>query len=304
MRKGRALLLLVIALVDAGVIYFGVHLRSKDDNSPPPTVPVILPTSPTPTATPQEVPTHSAADVKSASGFSEPILSVLSDEIGWRTVGYCKPGVFIATKNSGASWINVPPPAAYVIYVHQIDAKRGWAIGSDVNCTRLTRYDTHDGGQHWHQRASLGKVWIPVPVGVVTPTGKVASPCGQAHATPIAFSSAGAAGTAVVICRHGVFRSADSGSSWQPVGPISSGYPAAVALTSSGSGVMLMTESRGCRKGTRVLQTSDAGASWTIGECLLVAQPPLAVGIADDGRGLLLTLSSRYRTIDFGQEWD
>lgn len=302
-RYRRAILLLVIAVVDAGIVYLGVHKHSEAKNPPPPVV-ITLPTHPTKTAAPVAL-TQSAAHVQSATTYSEPNFSVFNADVAWHSSGYCSiGGAFLVTGNAGTSYSNVPPPAPFIIYMHLTGVKTGWVIGSDINCYTLTRYSTTDAGAHWKTEHSLGKVWIPVPVGVRGANGKLTSPCGNKHAAPVSFSSAGPSGTAIVVCRRGTFRSTNGGTSWSPIGDISAGSPASVALAPNGKGVLLMTgDVDGCKEGTRVLLTDDAGATWTKGECLRVAKPPIAIGFSDAGQGLLLTLTSRYRSTDYGRTW-
>lgn len=304
-KSRRVWVLLVIAIIDVGIVYFAVHLRAKNQNAVPPAV-IIHSPQPTTTPTPREVPTHPAGDALAATSYSEPMISAVDDNVAWRAVGFCKPGDFIATTDEGSDWLTVPVPDGfpYILNLHETSASHGWVLAADDNCVSVTRFTTQDGGQHWKASSSLGSVWIPAPVGIRGPTGAVSNPCGRKHPSAVSFTSAGTSGPAIVVCHRGVLRSTDDGKTWVPVGPISAGNPIAVALTASGKGNLLMANDDGCKEGTRVLTTTDFGASWQIGSCLRVAKVPIAFAIADDGRGMLLTLSSRYRTTDYGQNWD
>jgi hypothetical protein len=302
----RAALLLIILLVDVGIVLFALHLHKKDHEAPPPTTAIVAPSTlpvQTPTAPPTLTTTKSAADVSAATTTSEPILSVLGARIAWRALGYCQPGAFYATTDSASTFTNLKPPSAYVLYIHLTGPKSGWVVGANSTCTSLDYYVTHNSGADWKQVRSLGRIWIPLPIGIEGPSGHVSRPCGSNHPAPISFSSAGVAGDAVAVCRRGVFRSTNGGASWKPTGPVTPGKAAGVALAKDGNGVLIMTHDQQCQ-GARILQTTDSGASWSVGSCLRIVEPPVAIALAGNGQGLLITLTSRYRTIDFGRTWD
>ena len=303
-RRFRRLgLLLAIALVDAAVIYYGVHLHRTPQA--PVTGPIIItPVSPaeSPTLTKVKL-TQSAAGVDSAEATPVPLMAAWSERYAWRSLGYCaQVNNMIGTVKFGSGWYAPSQPAAFVLAMHRTGPTSGWAIGSNATCTSLARFLTTDNGGHWRPAKNVGNFWVTTPVGIRTPSGAVTRPCGEQHPTEISFASAGPAGDAVAICLHRVVRTVDGGKTWQPAGDLSQGTAAAVGLSKNGSGALIMMGEPTCTGG-RVLTTSDAGATWAAGPCLRAVKAPVALAIGDGGGGILLALGSRYLTTDFGKTW-
>lgn len=304
-RFRRIVFLLVFALIDAGVIVYGVHVHNSSHNATPPAV--IAPVTPVPatTHTPRPVPlSQSAAKVRAATLVPDILLGAWNVRNAWRAIGYCaQVSSLIYTQNSGSTWSQITQPAPYILWMHETGSSHGWVVGANSSCTSATKYTTTDRGKHWTAAPGLGHIWLPTVIGIRTPSGGITLPCGSKHPSPISFSSAGVAGDAVAVCLHGVFRSTNGGHSWLPTGPVTQGKAGAVALTKSGAGVLLMTGEHHC-SGVRVLRTDDSGATWTVGSCLRIGSPPVTVSLADSGAGIMLSVGSRYLTQDFGGTWD
>jgi hypothetical protein len=299
--------LLAIAVADAAVVYYGVHLHDKPAKAANPSVVIQTPIftgTPSASPTPTVALTQNAAHVEAGVNTPPAMLAAWDQSDVWRAIGNCgQVNSLIATTSSGSRFYLPTQPAPYIIALNRTGPLSGWVIASDARCLSIQRFRTTDGGVHWKLLKKAGKEWLSTPIGVATPAGKVVYPCGKLHPTPLELTSEGPRGDAIAMCPHKVVRTSNGGATWKPVGDVLPGQVAAVALARNGSGVLVMTRQHGC-SGARILNTIDGGVSWTYGMCLRVVDGPVSVSIGNGGGGMLLSAKSKYLTTDYGKTWD
>jgi hypothetical protein len=304
-RSVQAVVVAVLLAVNAALIAGAVHLHRKDDHSATvsPVVTTSLPTTEASISGDSIGPLNQDADkVRAATSYPAPLFSATSTVDAWRALPGCQTGPNLMEHDGKSNnWNRMLPPDSYILNIEMKAPNKGIVIAANATCTIPSLYRTTDRGNTWSKTSKLGHVWFGTPVGVRTPSGDVSTPCGRSSAMPIALATAGP-DRAIVICRRGIFLTSDGGGNWRPTGQVTAGRAVDVTLTESGAGVLLMQDLDVCG-GTISLLTSDFGTSWTPGQCLKVASPPLGLDIAEDGSGLLSALQSQYLTTDFGHTW-
>lgn len=310
MRRGARVVVTVLVLVNGVLIAVAVKQHDAKPSAAPPQVVIQTPPTTSPTTsqsgtpsplTDAELLTARAGNVDAASTFEEPLFTS-HGKTAWRALFGCKTSPALSVLTPGAlDWVKLTQPDYFLLRIQMTGAKTGWAVGANYTCTLPRYYTTTDGGKTWKQ-GPLGHLWYATPAGIESPSGTPSTPCGKKTLEPISFAP-GNKETALIVCRHGVLRTTDGGASWHSAGKVTTGRAAAVALTPSGRGVLLMAEQPGCQ-GALVLTTSNAGRRWQVGQCLLVAVPPFGLSLNEDGSGTVYSFAGEYETTDFGATWN
>jgi len=299
---GRLAVIVLLAL-NVGLVGYALarYLSSDEPRAVPRSTPTATATKHHHTKNPLRLSTK-AGSIR-AEKLSVPLLfSAGSTTEAWRATGGCAtPADLAVTKDAGVTWQPLRQPAPRILAVQVTGKRSGRVLGADETCTIAKTYTTTDGGFRWHAAPGFHRSWVASPFGVRSAQGVVSKPCRKTSPTPV-FLSAGTDRLAVVVCRVGVFRTANGGHSWTPTAKLPAGRAAALAMSRSGRGALFLTQSPLCQ-GMRVMDTANAGRTWSVGPCLRAAAPPAFASMSAQGSGLLTTASGTYQTTDYGRSW-